>query len=136
MTGSVLVDIDTKTEIEDEIGSVDAPAEVFGLAAGTFVRIEGYEEAGRVRAKQFKIDTADQYLVQGVVDAWDGGSQLTILGLGFSTAGASSFEDAADAEYAAPKAANFYADLDVGSDVVKAVDSNRDGTVDEVEYED
>jgi hypothetical protein len=35
-----------------------------------------------------------------------------------------------------PKAANFYADLDIGSDVVKAVDSNRDGTVDEVEYED
>lgn len=133
MTGSVTVAIDNRTEIEDELGSVDSPAEVFGVTAGTFVRIEGYESAGIVTAKQFKIDTADKYLVQGLVDAWDGGSNLTVLGLSFSTAAVASFQRENDTNYA--NAAAFYTDLDVGTDVVKAVDTDRDGTVDEVEYE-
>lgn len=132
MTGSVTVAIDNRTEIEDELGSVDSPAEVFGVSAGTFVRIEGYESAGTVIAKQFKIDTADKYLVQGLVDASDGATQITVLGLTFATAGAS-FQRVDDTNYA--NAAAFYLDLDVGTDVVKAVDTDRDGTVDEVEYE-
>ena len=133
MGGSVVVVIDSRTEIEDEIGNVDSPSEVFGLTAGTFVRIEGYEGASnQVVAKQFKIDTADKYLVQGVVDAWDSGSDLSILGLTFSTASAS-FQRADDTNYA--NATAFYDDLDIGSDVVKAVDNDRDGSVDEVEYE-
>ncbi len=134
MTGAVVVEINNKTEIEDEIGNVDSPNEVFSLSSGTFIRVEGYESAdNRIVAKSFKRDNADKYLVQGVVDSWDTGSQLGILGLSMSTAGAS-FERENDSSYA--NEAAFYADLDVGTDVVKVVDRDLNGTVDEVEYED
>ena len=133
--GSVVVEVNNGTQIEDEIGNVDSPSEVFALTQGTHVEVEGYEGSGnRVIAHSIRIDDPDKYLVQGVVDAWDGGSQLSILGLSFSTAGATSFERADDTAYA--NEAAFYQDLVVGTDVVKAVDDDLNGTIDEVEYED
>jgi len=136
---SVTVNIDTSTEIEDEINeTIENPAELLAaLAPGDYLTIKGYDDgAGIVVANSVKLDEADKIVLQGVASDCSGDSasgSVTVLGISFPYDDSTSFEDQNEGAYA--DAVAFCAALTADSTIVKIVDESSDGVADEIEIE-
>lgn len=135
--GSVTVLVDVQTEMEDNVADLE-PFSLNDINVGDFLKVEGFETTGnQVAASKIKRDSADDLLVQALTDTFNNacgvGDSVTVLGVPFSTVGAS-FENAADAGISC---ADFYTALNLDpNEIVKIVDTTGDGVANEVEFED
>lgn len=133
VAGNITVKVNSGTEVDDEVGDLDSVNDLFTLAAGAFLEIEGYEDAGNtVVATEVKREIPDKYVVQGAVDSTVPNTQIEILGVMFFTDGSTDYEDNSDSDVGQGP---FYAGLNIG-DVVRLVDNDGDGFIDEADYED
>jgi len=131
-TGSLTVNVDNQTRIEDSVGNNENPL-LSDINPGDFVQIRGFQDNGGITATEIHRETPDKVLLQGPVDGFTTGSSITILGITFLTDGGTEFEDNSDNSI---NSASFYGALAVG-DLVKIEDDQPgDGTADEVDLED
>ncbi len=132
----VTVNVDTSTEIEDEINeTIENPAELLAalaLAPVDYLTIEGYDDGtGIIVANSVELDEADKIIVQGVASGCSGDTAsgtVTVLGVAFPYDDSTSFEDQNEVKYA--DAVAFCAALTAGSTMVKIVDESSDGVTD------
>ncbi|MEQ9464030.1 MAG: DUF5666 domain-containing protein [Haliea sp.] len=129
--GTVTVQLDARTRLDDDTDQVEdlALADIF---PGDFLEVEAFLDGDTLFATTIDRDDDNDHVLQGPVQSFNPGVDITILGLAFSTAGAQ-FEDRDDDEISSEL---FFASVEVG-DLVKIKDDDpADGTADEVEFED
>jgi hypothetical protein len=130
--GSVTVNVDNQTRIEDSTGGIENPG-LSDLNSGDFVQIRGFLSDSGITAAEIHRESADNVILQGPVDSFDSGASVTILGVTFFTDLGTEFDDSSDNTITS---ADFYAALAPG-DLVKIEDNQPgDGTADEVDRED
>lgn len=130
-TGSLTVNVDNQTRIEDSVGNNENPL-LSDLNPGDFVQIRGFQDNGGITATEIHRETPDEVLLQGPVDSFTAGSSITILGITFLTDGGTEFENDSDNSISS---ATFYGTLSVGDSVKIEDDQPGDGTADEVDQE-
>jgi len=97
MTGpptEVVVRIDSQTVFEDDSGAaVTPPFSLDDLVVGNFVRVEGQEVNDEVVASVVKRrDSVDDSLkLEGLVDAYDPGNYITVLGIQYDLGAGTSY---------------------------------------------
>ncbi len=129
--GNVSFEVNSQTELDDETDTFD-PLSLSDLRTGDFLEVEALLSGSQLIATEVRLEEPDDELVQGPVESFVSGGEITILGLTFQTAGAE-FEDDDD-QSLTPGA--FFSQLDDG-DLVKITDDlPADGVADEVEFED
>lgn len=130
--GSITVNVDNQTRIEDSTGGIENPG-VSDLNSGDFVQIRGFLDNSGITATEIHRESADNVILQGPVDSFASGVSMTILGVTFFTGPSTRFEDISDSSITS---AEFYGALAAG-DLVKIEDNQPgDGTADEVDRED
>jgi hypothetical protein len=129
--GSITVNVDSQTRIEDSTGGVENPS-LSDLNSGDFVQIRGFLNDGGITASEIHRESADDIILQGPVESFASGVSITILGVTFFTDLSTEFEDDSDSSISS---AVFYGALNPG-DLVKIKDNQPDGTADEVDRED
>jgi len=129
-TGTVTVLVDSRTQLDDETGAV-ATLTLADIASGDFLEVEAGSVGDALVASRVDREEADDDVLQGPVDGFNAGVDITVLGITFSTLGAE-FESDDDDGLSAEQ---FFSELQVG-DLVKIKDEEpTDGVADEVEFE-
>ncbi|MEQ8803909.1 DUF5666 domain-containing protein [Haliea sp.] len=129
--GTVTVQLDARTRLDDDTDQVDnlTLADIF---PGDFLEVEAFLDGDTLFATTIDRDDDDDQVLQGPVQSFNPGADITILGLTYSTSGAE-FEDRDDDDISSEL---FFANVQVG-DLVKIKDDEiADGIADEVEFED
>ncbi|MFK8051179.1 MAG: DUF5666 domain-containing protein [Halioglobus sp.] len=128
--GNISVAVSARTLLEDDTGQAD-PFTLRNIAVGDFLEVEALAVGDRLFATSIERDEADDDILQGPVESFTSGVDITIQGVTFSTRNAE-FEDQSDQTISSEA---FYAQLDIG-DLVKIKDEQvADGNADEVEFE-
>jgi hypothetical protein len=131
----VLINIDTKTQLEDDLGGPQ-PFTLANLLPGDEVIIEGVSGAGNsVDAKQLKRKVLDKYELKAMMQSASGditSGTVTLLGVTFSTNGSTQFEDSNDQPF--PNGGDDFYPLVRQGDVLEVEDDKpANGIADEVE---
>ncbi|MFT6889167.1 MAG: hypothetical protein ACJASY_001210, partial [Halioglobus sp.] len=101
------------------------------IAIGDFLEVEAISVNGSLIATSIERDELDDDVLQGRVESFTAGVDITIQGITYFTRG-SAFEDLDDNSISSEA---FYSRLEVG-DLVKIKDEDvADGIADEVEFE-
>ncbi len=132
--GSITVQLDTRTRLDDDTGQ-DDNLRLSDIAPGDFLEVEAYLDGDTLVATTIdREDDDDDHVLQGPVQSFNAGMDITILGLTYSTsAGVTEFEDRDDDDISSEL---FYSTVEEG-DLVKIKDEEiADGIADEVEFED
>jgi len=137
---TITVKIDTSTQIEDDIGTINNSATLFtNLSGGDYVVIEGYDDGtgtDTVIANEVERKSPDDVIVQGIMESFDADDQVTVLGVQFKVQlPETEFELANDAP---TDQAGFDAVAKEGVTMIKIKDKDNSGTngvADEVEIE-
>jgi Domain of unknown function (DUF5666) len=124
--GTVSFNVDNQTELGDETNRFD-PLTLADISVGDFLEIKALMNAGIIQATEVRLDNDDEQKVRGPVDSFVNGTQITVLGLTYSTEGA---------EFEGSSSEDFYAQLSVGDLVEIEDDLPADGVADEVELKD
>jgi hypothetical protein len=130
VTGTVTVLVDTRTQLD---GDEDDESLALGdITSGDFLEVEANPIGDNLVASYVRRrDETDEDTLQGWVDSFNAGVDITVLGVTFSTVGAQ-FEDGDDGTITAEA---FFAQVQVG-DLVKIEDDElADGIADNVEFE-
>jgi hypothetical protein len=129
--GSLTVNVDNQTRIEDSDGGIENPL-LSDINPGDFVQIRGYQDSSGITATEIHRETPDDVLLQGPVESFTSGSDITVLGITFFTDSGTEFDDTDDASISG---GTFYGALAIGDNV--KIEDNRpgDGTADEVDQE-
>ncbi|MBK6741341.1 MAG: hypothetical protein IPG64_27520 [Haliea sp.] len=130
VTGTVTVLVDTRTQLD---GDEDDESLALGdITSGDFLEVEANPIGNTLVASYVRRrDETDEDTLQGWVDSFNTGVDITVLGVTFSTVGAQ-FEDGDDGTISAEA---FFAQVQVG-DLVKIEDDElADGIADKVEFE-
>ena len=130
--GSITVNADTQTRIEDSTGGIENPS-LSDLNNGDFVQIRGFLSDSGITASEIHRESADDILLQGPVDSLTTDVSITILGVTFFTDLSTQFEDSGDSNITS---AQFYSSVAPGDSVKIKDDQPGDGTADEVDRED
>lgn len=129
-SGSLTVAVDNRTLLEDDTDQA-SPLTLADLSPGDFLEVEAQQVGNQLVASRIDRDELDDDVLQAPVSAFTSGVDITLLGITYSTAGAS-FEGVDDLEISS---ATFFSQLKVG-DLVKIKDELvTDGIADEVEFE-
>jgi hypothetical protein len=130
--GSISVNVDNQTRIEDSTGGIENPS-LSDLNSGDFVQIRGFLSDNGITAAEIDRESPDNVILQGPVDSFVSGVSITVLGVTFLTDLSTEFDDNNDNGISS---ADFYGGLAPG-DLVKIKDNEPgDGTADEVDRED
>jgi len=128
--GTIPVTVSARTLLEDDTDQAD-PFTLRNIAVGDFLEVEALAVGDRLFATSIERDEADDDILQGPVESFTNGVDITIQGVTFSTRNAE-FEDQSDRTISSEA---FYSQLDIG-DLVKIKDEEvADGNADEVEFE-
>jgi hypothetical protein len=129
--GSLSFSVNAQTELRDET-DVFEPLQLDDLRTGHFLEVRGLLNGTDIIATEIRLDEADDEVVQGPVESFVSGSEVTVLGLAYPTPG-EIFENAADQFISS---ADFFSQLFEGR-VIKIKDEQAaNGVADEVEFED
>jgi hypothetical protein len=129
--GTVTVKVDQATRLEDDTDGVENLT-LGDISIGDFLEVEAIQQGSDPIATRIDRDDRDDDILQGPVDAFTPGVDITVLGITYSTLGAD-FENQNDENISSD---TFYSQLQVG-DLVKIKDEEvADGIADEVEFED
>lgn len=130
-SGSITVQVDPRTRLDDDTGQ-DDNLRLDGIGMGDFLEVEAYLDGETLIATTIdRDDDDDDQVLQGPVQSISG-TDITILGLTYSTGGAE-FEDRDDNDITSEL---FFASV-IEGDLVKIKDDEiADGIADEVEFED
>jgi hypothetical protein len=129
-TGTVIVQVDRTTLLYDDTDQAD-PLTLGDIASGNFLDVEAIKVGDSLVASRVRRGEQDDNILQAQVDSFNVGTDITLLGITFSTAGAE-FENQSDG---AVSADTFFVELRVG-DLVKVKDQAvADGIADTVEFE-
>jgi Domain of unknown function (DUF5666) len=129
--GTVSFSIDNKTELGDETDTFD-PLQLADIRAGDFLTVKALINGDQIIATEVRLEHPNQEKVRGPVDSFISNSEITLLGLTFSTAGAE-FEDDNNNSVSST---TFYSQLSNGAIVEVEDDLPADGVADEVELKD
>jgi hypothetical protein len=129
-TGTVVVQLDVRTLMEDDTGRAD-PLTLAQVGVGDFLEVEAVMVGSSLVATRIDRDDRDDDVVQAPVESFVAGDSVTLLGLTYSLAGAR-FEDQDDNPVSE---AEFFAALQVGKLVKLKDEETADGIADEVEFE-
>lgn len=128
--GAVTVAVNERTMLDDDTGAEEVLA-LAEISAGDFLEVEAIMVDGGLVATRIDRDDRDDDVIQGPVQAFNPGVDITVLGITYSVAGAE-FEDRGDNTLSADA---FFARLALG-DLLKIKDElPTDGVADEVEFE-
>ena len=139
---TITVKVDTSTQFEDEFGTITNPATLFtNLNDGDYLVIEGYDDgSGTVIASEFERESANDILLQGIMESFTPDSEVTVLGVQFQVQlPETEFENADDS----PISQSFFdANTNDGVTLIKIKDKNdpeksdpANGVADEIEIE-
>ncbi len=129
--GEVAVRLDARTRLDDDTDQVDVLT-LGDIFPGDFLEVEAFLDGDVLFATTIDRDEGDDQVLQGPVESFTPGAEITILGLTYSTSGAE-FEDRNDETISSEL---FYDSLQAG-DLVRIKDEEiADGIADEVEFED
>jgi len=129
-TGTITVAVASTTLMKDDTGQAN-PLRLADIASGNFLEIEAIQVGDALVASRIRRDQPDDSILQGPVDSFNAGIDITVLGITFSTAGAK-FEGEDDGEIGSDA---FFTQLQPG-DLVKIKDEDpADGVADEIEFE-
>jgi hypothetical protein len=129
--GTVTVKVDRETRLDDDTDGVD-DLSLGDISIGDFLEVEAIQQGSDPIATRIDRDDQDDDILQGPVEAFTSGVDITVLGITYTTAGAE-FENQNDENISSDA---FYTQLQVG-DLVKIKDEEvADGIADEVEFED
>ncbi len=129
-TGTVTVQVDSTTLLDDDTDQAD-PLTFGNIASGDFLEVEAIKVGDSLVATQIRRVAQGDNRLQGQVDSFTSGADITLLGITFGTIGAE-FEDQNNS---AISSEIFYGQLQVG-DLVKVKDQvEADGVADTVEFE-
>jgi hypothetical protein len=131
--GSVSFAINNQTELGDETNTFD-PIAWTDISTGNFLEVKALLNGTQIVATEVRLKNPSDEVVQGPVESFVSGNEVTLLGLTFMTIGAD-FEDAIDQPI---DSGIFYTQLSLGR-VVKIQDNllpTPDGIANEVEFED
>ena len=131
----VLININTKTQLEDDLGGPQ-PFTLANLLPGDEVIVEGLSGAGNsVDAKQLKRQVLDKYELKAMTQSASGDNTsgtVTLLGVTFATNGSTQFEDSNDQPF--PNGGDDFYSLVRPGDVLEVEDDKPvNGIADEVE---
>lgn len=134
---TITVTIDRSTEIDDEVGGITNPDDLItSLSGSDFVAVEGYDGgSGTVAASEVERESAaDDVIVQGIMDSFNPGNNVTVLGVQFGVDGAQTEFELANDQPA--NQSEFDTAATDGVTLIKVKDvSPPDGIADEVEIE-
>ena len=125
--GSITVQLDSRTQF-DEDDDDDERESASSIVAGDFVEVEGYLDGAVVIATHIERDDADDDKIRAPIEAVNPESELTVLGLTYSVAGAQFI----DALGQSVTAAEFFAAVSVGDQVTLKDTALADGLADVV----
>ncbi len=129
--GNVSFSVNNQTELRDETDSFD-PLSLSNIRAGDYLEVKALTDNGQLMALEVRLQEASAEMLEGQVDSFISSSEITVLGLSYSTSGAS-FEDSNDMPITG---SDFYMSLQNGNLVKIKDDEPADGIADDVEYED
>lgn len=132
-SGSITVITDDQTAFEDSTGADTPPLMMSELSAMDFVEIKGYlNPAGQVVAVEVRRDAPDDIALQGPVDSFNAGNDITVLGVRFQMSAGTRYQDINDNSI---PGTTFFNALQAG-DIVQIKDATPgDRVADEVEQE-
>jgi Domain of unknown function (DUF5666) len=124
------VNVNRQAQLQDDTDRVDI-LRLENIVAGDFLEVEASQLGDGLVATRIDRVEADKESIQAPVDSFLSGTEITVLGLTYSTAGAE-FENQEDDDISSSM---FYAQLQEG-DLVRIEDeSPADAIADEVEFE-
>ena len=122
--------VDSRTVLKDETAQTN-PLTLGGISAGNFVQVDASMNGDSLLATYVQRDEQGDNILQAPVDSFNAGVNITLLGITFSTTGAT-FKDQSDQDIGSEI---FFDRLQVGN-LVKIKDEElADGVADEVEFE-
>lgn len=128
--GTIPVAVSARTLLDDSTDQSD-PFTLRNIAVGDFLEIEALFVRGTLTASSIERDEVDDDVLQGPVEDFTPGVDITVQGITYSTRG-TQFEDQTDRPISSE---SFYSQLKIG-DLVKIKDEEiADGNADEVEFE-
>ncbi|MFT4824160.1 MAG: hypothetical protein ACJAUG_000587 [Halioglobus sp.] len=128
--GTLSVKISARTLLDDNT-HLSGSFTLHSIAIGDFLEVEAISVNGSLIATSIERDELDDDVLQGRVESFTAGVDITIQGITYFTRG-SAFEDLDDNSISSEA---FYSRLEVG-DLVKIKDEDvADGIADEVEFE-
>jgi len=125
--GSITVQLDSRTQF-DEDDDDDERESSSSIVAGDFVEVEAYLDGAVVVATHIERDDADDDKIRAPIEAVNPESEITVLGLTYSVAGAQ-FVDALGQSVTATE---FFAAVSVGDQVTLKDYALADGLADMV----
>jgi hypothetical protein len=129
--GTLSFAVNAQTELRDETDAFET-LQLADLRTGHFLEVHGLLSGTDIIATEVRLDEVDDEVIQGPVESFVSGSEITLLGLTYPTPG-EIFEDAADQFISS---ADFFSQLTEGQ-VIKIKDEQAaNGVADEVEFED
>ena len=130
VSGTVTVQVDSSTLLDDDTDQAN-PLTLGDIASGNFLEVEAIKVGNALVATQIRRDDQGDNRLQGPVDSFNSGVDITLLGITFGTAGAE-FENQKNG---AISSQDFFGQLQAG-DLVKVKDKQEaDGVADTVEFE-
>jgi hypothetical protein len=135
---TLTVQVDSQTQMEDKTGAVsNMTLSDISVADSDFLEISGFVgTGGMVIASELRRDSAanaEEDILQGPVDSWNTGTDVTVLGITFLSDGSTSFENEMEAGISN---AVFYNALSTGRSIKIRDDITPDGIADEMDLED
>lgn len=129
--GNITVQIDAGTLLDDDTRQA-YPLTLGDISSGDFLEVEAILlDDGTLVATRIDRDETDDEVLQAPVESFNAGTDITLLGITYSIAGAE-FEGFDDTDLSADA---FFSQLQVG-DLVKIKDEEvADGVADEIEFE-
>ncbi len=128
--GTISVGVSARTLLEDSTDQAD-PFTLRSIAVGDFLEVEALLLDGSLFATSIERDEVDDDILQGPVERFTSGVDITVQGITYSTRG-TQFEDQTDRPISSE---TFYEQLQIG-DLVKIKDEEvANGNADEVEFE-
>ncbi|WP_132970880.1 DUF5666 domain-containing protein [Thiogranum longum] len=134
---TLVIQVDSQTQLEDRTGAVsNMTLSDINVAGGDFLEIGGFVgTGGNVIASELRRDSsanAGDDILQGPVDSWNPGSDVTVLGITFFQDINTEFEDEKEAGISS---AAFYNALSTGRNIKVRDDIAADGVADEMDLE-
>lgn len=128
--GTIPVAVSARTLLDDSTDQAD-PFTLRSIAVGDFLEVEALFVRGTLTATRIERDDVDDDILQGPVESFTAGVDITVQGITYSTQ-STQFEDQTDKPISSE---TFYTQLKIG-DLVKIKDEEvADGNADEVEFE-
>ncbi len=135
--GTLTVQVNNQTQMEDRTGMVsNMTLSDVNVAAGDFLEIGGFiGTSGNIIASELRRDSAASAgddILQGPVDSWNPGSDVTLLGITFFSDINTDFEDETETGISSR---DFYNALSAGRHIKVRDDITTDGIADEMDLE-